>query len=113
MARSFRSPRQMVREIFYGPEPVGAAGAAMLARYSHGQLDGGPLDGTPHFGMKGEANMTWAGLTVSPQSFQGSAQLGSIPNPPVLEYPALPNSTAPYALPAAIDWDALEGIVPT
>ena len=110
--RTFRSPRAVVREIIYGPEPVGRAGAAMLERYSHGQLDGGRFDGFPHYGMKGSPALSFTGYVASPQRFQGRAQIGASKNLSVQAYPALPSATAPAALPAWVqDWTQLEGII--
>lgn len=113
MRDRFPSVARYVRELLYGPEPVGRAGAAVLERYSHGQLDGGRLDGLPHFGMKGEANMSYLGYVASPQQFRGAAQLGASTNLSVQQYPALPNAAEPEALPTWLeDWTHLEGITP-
>jgi hypothetical protein len=96
--RRFAPLRRIVEQVVYGPEPVGAAGAAVLERYAHGQLDGGPLGGLAHFGMTGEACNTWSGWTASPQTFQGQAQIGSVLNPPIIQEPALPGAQSPAAL---------------
>lgn len=112
MAR-FGSPTRWVKELVYGPEPVGQATAAKLAQYEAGQLGGGPLGGYPHFGMKGDPAMTFSGYVADPQVFQGAAQLGASKNLSVQQYPALPNDQSPAALPTWLqDWDALEGVVP-
>lgn len=101
------------RELLYGPEPVGKAGAVILETYSHGQLDGGRLDGLPHFGMKGDPALSFLGYVASPQQFRGAAQLGASTNLSVQEYPALPSATEPEALPTWLqDWTQLEGITP-
>jgi hypothetical protein len=107
--RSFRSPAQFIRQLIYGPEPVGQAGAVVLERYSHGQLDGGPLDGFPHFGMTGDPSLSFSGYVASPQLFRGVGGLfGHAKNLSVDEHPALPNSSPPAALP---EWlNQLEGI---
>ncbi len=107
----FASPRQVVRTVLYGPEPVGQRGAAVLQGYADQNLNG--QGGFPHFGMRGSEALTWSGYAATPQYFQGAAQLGSTPNPPVLPFPALPNAKPPGALPTWIqDWTSLEGIVP-
>jgi hypothetical protein len=114
MGRRFASPAKMVKELVYGPEPVGQAGAAVLARYEAGQLSGGPMGGFPHFGMKGDPSLTFSGYVASPQKFQGAAQLGASKNVSIQQYPALPSATAPEALPTWLqDWSSMEGIVPT
>ncbi|HEX3948073.1 MAG TPA: hypothetical protein VHW47_10220 [Acidimicrobiales bacterium] len=110
--RRFGSPARFVRELIYGPEPVGAAGAAVLQGYSAGQLNGGRLSGTPHYGMKGDPSISYTGLVASPQRFQGAAQMGATPTVPVEAYPALPNATSPAALPTWLqDWTEMEGIL--
>jgi hypothetical protein len=107
MRRRFAPVVSKITEILYGPEPVGQAGAAVLAGYSHGQLDGGPRGGYPHYGMKGEPALSFTGYASSPQRFQGAAQLGASKN---LSVPA---ATAPAALPSWLaDWTRLEGVVP-
>jgi hypothetical protein len=112
--RRFAAVRRVVEQVIYGPEPVGAAGAAVLEGYSHGQLDGGRLGGLPHFGMKGDPALSYSGWVASPQRFQGVAQMGASKNLSVQEYPALPSAVAPEALPAWLqDWSELEGVVPT
>ncbi len=112
--RIFRPPRRVVEVDTYGPEPVGQAGAAVLERYSHGQLSGGALDGFVHYNMKGDPMLTFSGFVSSPQQFQGAAQLGSVmpPGIHVQAYPAFPNASAPPALsPWLQDWTELEGVV--
>jgi hypothetical protein len=112
MARRFGPLVAKITEIVYGPEPVGAAGAAVLAGYSHGQLDGGRRGGFPHYGMKGSPALTFSGYVASPQKFQGAAQIGASTNLSVQQYPALPSATPPEALPTWLqDWTQLEGIV--
>jgi hypothetical protein len=114
MGRRFAPVIRKVTDVLYGPEPVGAAGAAVLAGYSHGQLDGGPRGGFPHFGMKGSPATTFSGYVASPQKFQGAAQMGAAKNLSVQQYPALPAPQPPEALPVWLaDWTDLEGIVPT
>ena len=111
MRRSWRPTRRIVEVDTYGPEPVGKAGAAMLELETHANLDG--RQGYTHFGMKGEANMTYSGPVQSPQTFVGAAQMGANPSVHVQEYPALPAESPPQALPTWIqDWTNLEGLVP-
>lgn len=87
----------------------GQAQAAALQASATAELDG--QDGFPHFGMRGDPALTFAGYVASPQIFQGGVQMGANTNPSVQEYPAFPNDTPPPALPAWIaDWDAEEGM---
>lgn len=101
--KGFRQSIRRAIELVYGPEPIGQAGIERLAAYNRMELSGMPGGGLPHFGMKGEANMTYTGLVASPQSFQGQAQMGSNANFTVQAFPALPNDFAPPALPASMD----------
>lgn len=108
--RGFSPLRAIVRSLVYGAEPVGQAGAVVLERYSHGQLDGGRLGGLPHYGMKGSPELSYTGLVQSPQTFRGAAQMGSATKASVQDYPALPGAQAPEALPTWLsDWTNLEG----
>lgn len=110
--RSFRPVRAIVREIFYGPEPVGHAGAARLQTYSAGQLDGGRIGGLPHVNMKGEASVTFLGLIESPQQFQGNAQMGANRHATVQQYPALPSTHQPEAAASWFrDWSSTEAVL--
>lgn len=111
--RRFRARVIEAVQTVIGPEPVGQAGAAVLAGYSHGQLDGGPRGGYPHYGMKGSPALSFTGYVASPQKFQGAAQLGASKNLSIQQYPALPAAQAPAALPPWLqDWTRLEGVVP-
>jgi hypothetical protein len=110
--RAFRVPRAIVRDLIYGSEPVGLAGASRLQTYSDGQLNGGPLGGLPHVNMKGEATVTFLGLIESPQQFQGNAQMGANRHPTVQETPALPNATQPEAVATWFrDWSSTEAVL--
>ena len=112
MGRRFAPIVAKVTQIIYGPEPVGLAGAAVLAGYSHGQLDGGLRGGYPHYGMKGSPALSFTGYVSSPQRFQGAAQIGASKNLSVQNYPALPASAPPAALPNWLqDWTQLEGVI--
>ena len=103
-------PRISLRWETFGPEPVGAAGAIVLAGYTHGQMDGSRLGGFPHFGMKGSPAVTFTGYVSSPQRFVGAAQMGASRNLSVQKYPALPAPVAPAALPTWLqDWTQLKG----
>lgn len=109
--RGFRPVRAIVRELIYGPEPVGHAGAARLQTYSAGQLSG-RLGGLPHVNMKGEASVTYLGLIESPQQFVGNAQMGANRHPTVQATPALPNATQPEAAPTWFrDWSSTEAVL--
>jgi hypothetical protein len=108
--RRFLVPRRIVAVDTYGSEPVGAAGASVLERYRNGQLNGGRLGGTPHFGMRGDPALTFNGLIQDPQAFQGAAQMGAARNASVQNYPALPNDQSPATqAPWLADWTDLEG----
>lgn len=110
--RGFRPVRAVVRDLIYGPEPVGHAGAAQLQTYSEGQLNGGRLGGYPHVNMKGEASVTFLGLIESPQQFVGNAQMGANRHPTVQESPALPNSTQPESAPSFFrDFSSTEAVL--
>jgi hypothetical protein len=110
--RGFRPVRAIVRELIYGPEPVGHAGAAKLQTYSAGQLNGSRLGGLPHVNMRGEASVTFLGLIASPQQFVGNAQMGANRHATVQETPALPNSTQPEAAPTWFrDWSSTEAVL--
>lgn len=110
--RVFRVPRRIVALDTYGQEPVGKAGASILEKYSHGQLDGGRLGGLPHFGMRGDASLTFSGLIQDPQAFQGAAQMGAARNPSVQEFAALPADQSPAAQKQWLqDWTDLEGVL--
>ncbi len=112
MARTAFAPlRAIVRELIYGPEPVGVATAAVLSLQRRAEL-GGQM-GTPHYGMRGSAETTFAGWIADPQVFQGNAQMGASLHPVVIEQPALPNAEPPAAMPIWIqDWTSMEGLVP-
>jgi hypothetical protein len=101
--KGFAPTIRRIIEVIYGPEPIGEAGIERLATYNRMELSGQPGGGFPHFGMKGEANMTFTGLVASPQTFQGQAQMGATTGFTVQEYPALPSPDAPPALPGVID----------
>ena len=110
--KSFRPLPQIVRELIYGPEPVGHAGAGVLQTYSAGQLSGGRLGGLPHVNMKGEASVTYLGLIQSPQGFQGNAQMGANRHPTVQESPALPNTHQPEAAQTWFrDWSSTDTVL--
>jgi hypothetical protein len=101
-----------LRELVYGAEPVGAAGAAVLDKYAKGTVSGGPMGGIPHFGMKGDPATTFGGYVADPQVFQGAAQIGASSNLSVEEYPALPSAVPPEHLPTWLqDWTQLEGVI--
>ena len=98
--------------VTYVPEPIGAANAEQLQRMTDGQLDGGRLGGLPHVFCKGEASVTYTGLVSSPQQFIGQAQMGKTPGVAVLEYPALPNASAPAAVQQWLeDWTNQEELL--
>lgn len=110
--RGFRPARAIVRELIYGAEPVGLATASKLQTYSDGQLDGGPLGGTPHANMKGEASVTFLGYVASPQQFQGNAQMGANRHPTVQPSAALPSDSQPAAAPTWFrDWSSTEAVL--
>jgi hypothetical protein len=110
--KSFRPVRAVIRELIYGPEPIGLAGASKLQTYSAGQLDGGRLGGFPHVNMRGEATVTFLGLIESPQQFIGNAQMGANRHPVVQSSPALPSSTQPEAAPTWFrDWSSTEAVL--
>jgi hypothetical protein len=111
--RRFAPLVKIIRERWYGDEPVGLAGAAQLEGYTHRML-AGTATGLAHYGAAGSPyEGSYTGLVSSPQAFVGGGgvQMGAIKNPPVQDYPALPSGTAPPNLPAAISWDELEGII--
>lgn len=94
------------------PEPIGDAMITRLASLNIAEYSGLGGGGYPHFGMKGEACNTWLGLTASPQTFVGNAQMGKTTGVSVQEYPALPQDQAPAGLVSWLpDWTAgmLEG----
>ena len=93
--RGFAPVRGVIRELIYGPEPVGHAGAARLQTYSAGELDGSRLGGLPHVNARGEATVTFTGLISSPQQFVGNAQMGANRHAVVQAYPALPSAAQP------------------
>ncbi len=89
------------------PEPIGAGILASLANFNRLGYSGGPGGGYPHFGMKGDPSTTWSGLTATPQSFQGQAQMGKTTGVSVQTYPALPNDQAPAGVVSWLpDWTA-------
>lgn len=89
------------------PEPIGLEVMTALAAYNIAEYSGGPGGGLAHFGMKGDPSMTWSGLTASPQTFQGQAQMGKTTGVSVQEYPALPNDQAPKGIVSWLpDWTA-------
>jgi hypothetical protein len=91
---------RFVRELVYGREPIGAEDIGVLAGYNQRGL-GHQLGSTiAHYGMRGDPALTFAGYVSSPQEFIGAAQMGANKHVTVEEYPALPNSAAPPALPA-------------
>lgn len=92
-----RSVARYVRELVYGPEPIGEADAAQLQMLTAGVLDGSRLGGIAHFGMKGDPSMSFTGLVASPQLFVGQAQMGKTSAIVVQAYPALPNAAPPPA----------------
>lgn len=111
--RSFGVPARIVKLLTYGPEPIGVAMASKLSMYREGMLDGGPMGGLPHYGMRGDPALTFSGYVSSPQQFVGAAQMGSNTGVSVQAYPALPSEQAPAATVQWLqDWDALEGVVP-
>jgi hypothetical protein len=97
VARRRGTVARYVRELVYGPDPIGAADVAQLHMLTYGPLVGGRLGGPPHFGMKGDPSMTFSGLVASPQQFIGQAQMGKTSAISVQAYPALPNSSPPPA----------------
>jgi hypothetical protein len=88
---------RFVRELIYGPDPIGSADVAQLRVLTFGPLQGGALGGPAHFGMKGDASTTFTGLVASPQQFVGQAQMGKTSAIVVQAYPALPNASPPPA----------------
>lgn len=92
----------VIRQLVYGPEPIGAADAVVLARAQVRELSGLGGGGTPHFGERGDPAGTWAGWTASPQIFQGNVQMGKAKDAVVETYPALPNDSAPAGIPSWI-----------
>lgn len=89
------------------PESIGGEVLASLANYNRMEYSGQPGGGYPHFGMRGDPATTWMGLTASPQSFQGQAQMGKTTGVSVQEYPALPQDQAPAGVVAWLpDWTA-------
>lgn len=110
MRRVFRPVVEVLRERFYGPEPVGKAQAARLQTMTAAELNG--QMGTVHYGAKGSPyEGSFTGLVASPQSFVGAAQMGASHNLSVQEYAALPNDQPPAALPTWLeDWSSLEGL---
>lgn len=111
--KRFGVPARVVKLLTYGPEPIGRATAAKLAAYDEGQLDGGRIGGLPHFGMRGDPALSFAGYVSSPQTFVGAAQMGANTGVSVQGYPALPSEQAPVGTVQWLqDWDQLEGIVP-
>lgn len=112
MRSRFAPVRGVIRELVYGPEPVGAAGAAALQTYSAGELNGSRLGGLPHVNMKGEACVTYLGPIASPQKFQGNAQMGANRRAVVQQYPALPSATEPeQAATFFRDWSSIEAVL--
>ena len=99
----FPSPRELVKQLVYGPEPVGKRAVAFLRAYTLGQLKGTPPGGLPHYGMKGDPALTFTGYVSSPQEFQGPVQMGASHNTSVQAYPALPSDQAPPNLPSWLD----------
>lgn len=98
-------------DVWWGRDPEGVAQSNALHLIAAGNLNG--RDGTPHFGMKGEANMTFTGLVASPQNFIGAAQMGASPKVVVQKQPALPNADAPAALATFVDpFDGPGSLVP-
>lgn len=95
-----RSPAAVVRQLVYGPEPIGAADAVALARATARELSGAGGGGTPHYGARGDPQLSWSGWTASPQLFLGNAQMGKALDYVVETYPALPADTAPSAIPS-------------
>ncbi len=109
--KRFRSPAHFVRELRYGPEPVGKAGAAILQLETAAELGG--RQGLVHYGAKGNPATSFTGWAATPQTFRGAAQMGANSHAHVENYPALPSTTAPPALPTWLqDWTQLEGMVP-
>jgi hypothetical protein len=107
--RRFPSPSRVVKLLTYGPEPVGKAAQAFLRNYTLNQLSGHGPDGIPHYGMRGDAALTFSGWVASPQQFQGNAQMGASHNTSVQRYPALPADQAPNNLPQWLnDYEALQ-----
>ena len=110
--KSFAPVRAIVRELIYGPEPVGAAGAARLANYTQGVMNGSRIGGLPHVNMRGEDTVTFLGYVATPQVFQGNAQMGANRHPTVVEAPALPSATAPEQAPSWFrDWSSTESVL--
>lgn len=89
---------RIVKQLVYGPEPIGAADAVALAQGQVRELSGLSGGGTPHFGESGTPACSWAGWTASPQQFIGNAQMGKAATAIVETYPALPNATAPVGV---------------
>lgn len=112
VARGKGPVARVVRQLIYGPEPIGAADVAQLHNMTFGELDGGPLGGYVHYGMKGDPALTWSGLTASPQQFVGQAQMGKTSAIVVQAYPALPNAAPPAANRQWLqDWTELEELL--
>ena len=83
-------------------EPVGRAGMAVLARYNEAAFSGS--GSFPHFGARGSPyEGSYTGLVASPQTFQGSTQMGAARRAVVQDYPALPQGQAPYAVQEWLD----------
>jgi hypothetical protein len=101
-AKAARTPSvaRFVRELIYGPEPVGVATMQRLAGYKARDLGHGPGSTIAHVFMKGEDAVTFLGYVASPQEFIGAAQMGANRNLTVQDYPALPSDNAPPSLPA-------------
>jgi len=87
------------------PEPIGLDVMTALAAYNVAEYGGAGGGGYPHFNMKGDPAGTWMGLTATPQTFQGQAQMGKTAGVSVQTYPALPNDQAPAAVVSWLpDW---------
>lgn len=110
--KSFAPVKRYVRELIYGPEPIGAAGAKKLAAYTQGVMNGSRLGGLPHVFAKGEDTVTFLGYVETPQVFQGNAQMGANRHPTIQDQPALPNATAPEQAPSWFrDFSSTEAVL--
>ena len=112
MARaSFPALRAVVKELIYGPEPVGLDTAAVLELELRAELSG--QMGTVHWGEAGSAETTCAAWIASPQVFQGNAQMGATLHPQIPAEAALPNAQPPSQMATWLyEWDSMEGLVP-
>jgi hypothetical protein len=96
MRTTFTQRVTRVVELFFGPEPVGAAGMSRLAGYNQRALSG---TGTrPYWGLSGSPEKQYAGAILNPQSFVGGTQMGAQGRAvPIEQAVALPNARLPKA----------------